>query len=350
MASGSEGLFSLECAFPANGSIRRSIGAKIWNIVSPFFSAFAIVTIFAIHGAVKKREWGDVLLNFKVAILSVFYISYISLSHNLLKMFNCTRADSSNPASLDNEIATSRYWMEDTSIECYKGSHAMLVGFFGVPVLLAVTFGMPIWLLLTLTCRKGHLEEDLVLKTYGFLYQSYDDRFEFWEVTIMARKALLAAIAVFTISLGSNLQATLGLAVLFTAFGAHVMKKPFTSKGPHLDRMEGTSLACSIFAFFTALVFMDPKTSNAGRVVVSVVFILAMTAQLTYLLMGLFLELSKGVNRFLMDANMSIDGDTTLLMKVNFLRRHLKAKLSEKSQKLLSRANRAPVSRDVEMN
>lgn len=328
LASGSEGFFSLECVFPADSQVERSILSSIWSIITPFFFAlvFGIIFTFA-NFAMKWRkrkiiEWEETIILWKVAIISVFYVSYTQLTQNVLRIFNCIHVDDRKPDGNLREIATSWYWSEDTQVHCYEGNHIILFGALGVPVFLFVAVGMPVWLAVTLVWRKDpQRNEEATLRTYGFLYQSYRDGRKFWEVIIMLRKASLATIIVFSASLGTNLQAAMGLFVLFVALAAHEVNRPFIDNnyGPSLNRMESTSLACSILAFFTAIVFNDPETSPAGKTVVSVFFILIMATELLYLLASLVSEIIRGIDQFLKDKGMEIDNTTTAGMKIHFL-------------------------------
>lgn len=112
----------------------------------------------------------------------------------------------------------------------------------------------------------------------------------------MARKALLAAIAVFSFSLGTGLQAVLALGVLAIALALHLMMKPFVSAGPDLNRLETISLSASFLTFLDGLIFNDPHTSQNFEIIVSVVVIGTLAGVTVFMFYELGYEICRWMN------------------------------------------------------
>ena len=169
-------------------------------------------------------------------------------------------------------VARGNYWTIDTTVECFKGSHAYLTGFLGVPgVLFLGTVPAYLLIFLLYSRRKNKLKDIAVLNTHGFIYQNYKDRFVYWEAFILVRKALIAVIIVFAYPLGANLQAVLTLGILNLALIFHMLAYPF--KYRLLNFLECCSLSVSISTLLIGLVFNDTNTSHAAFVFLSAVLI-----------------------------------------------------------------------------
>ncbi|CAD7698606.1 unnamed protein product, partial [Ostreobium quekettii] len=94
--------------------------------------------------------------------------------------------------------------------------------------------------------------------------------------------------------------------------------RPFVTwdRAPNLHNMETASLCCSTFAFLTALVFNDPNTSQAGRVVVSVLLIAFGAGVVAYLLMELSREVWRKVDDMLEEAKIGGVRDMSRMAKI----------------------------------
>ena len=128
----------------------------------------------------------------------------------------------------------------------------------------------------------------------------------------MGRKAVLFAVITFSHSLGSQLQLLLALGTLFISLLAHVLTNPFLEGGPDLHMMEAASLSSSCFVFFVGLIYVDPKTSNTGRVIISVMILSLLVFMMIYLVGNLILELAKGIDGLWDDCDMATSTSTHL--------------------------------------
>ena len=212
--------------------------------------------------------------------------------------------------------------MEDTEIKCSSSQHRILLLAGGIPLTLSV-LGAPYWLLFVLIYNRERFNEPQFLETYGFFYKSYRSEHKYLEVVIMGRKALLFAIVYFSHSLGFHLQLLVAMGILFISFQDRFIANNFLEDGPNLHRTEAISLACCIFVFFPGLVFTDPKTSDAGRIITSVIILRFSIGTINYLVASLGIEVAKGMDDLLLKWEIAIDGFTTLLVKILLLARAL---------------------------
>lgn len=195
-----------------------------------------------------------------------------------MRIMNCVGIDvdqneGSGQSYWRYSIAKGTYWGEDTSLKCYEGSHARLVGSLGGPGLIIFSFGIPLFVLIFLLWNKHNnkLNDQTFLNTYGFIFQNYNEQFVYWEVLIMFRKALVDGIVVFAYPLGPNLQGVLALGVLIVSLVLHLVALPYKYKV--LNLLEGASLVASIFMFYSGIVFNDKNTSEVARVFLSALLI-----------------------------------------------------------------------------
>ena len=221
-----------------------------------------------------------------ISVLVVALLTYQSVSKDIMTTLSCIHLDSrdmSEAKELDDpfnnityshfSIANSRYWTEDTDIKCDSGSLTLLSSIAGIPGVLLFLCGIPVSLLIFLLYkrRRNQLTEFNVLNTCGFVYENYEDKFVYWEVCILFRKALISAIVVFAYRLGANLQGTVALGVLILALVIHLIASPF--KFLSLNILEGCSLIVSIFTFYTGVLFSDANTADNAKILMSVILI-----------------------------------------------------------------------------
>lgn len=321
--------FSLECTFSTSGTMPRSIKKMIVSAIIPFLQWVAFMIIWMLLIVRQRRPFAHVFRQSIVTAYAVFYISYTGMAGTLLKLAICQQTDSHSDH--ENAIANSKYWMEDTDINCSSSQYRILLLAGGIPLILSV-FGAPAWLLFVLIHYRERLDEPQFLATYGFFYKSYRSEHKYWEVVIMGRKALLFAIIPFSHSLGPNLQLLMAMGILFISLQAHSIANPFLEDGPNLHRMEAISLSCSILVFFAGLVFTDPKTSDAGRIINSVIILGSSIGTIIYLVASLVLEVVKGMDDLLLKWEIAIDGSTTFPMKIFLLARALLLTLKDGQQ------------------
>lgn len=155
----------------------------------------------------------------------------------IIRVFNCVSVDSS----------ISKLWVEDTEIACYDGLHLIFVGIVGIPFLLFVGLGFPLFLYIKLSRSRNRLHEEEVVLRYSFFYKAYSYRSAYWEAAIYARKALLATVAALGHVLQVEVQIYLALIILLISLVTQSHNHPFIDD--KLNMMEATSLSTSALVF-----------------------------------------------------------------------------------------------------
>eukprot|EP00803_Ostreobium_quekettii_P003269 evm.model.scf_1309.1 EVM.evm.TU.scf_1309.1 scf_1309:6013-11281(-) len=313
LSSGGEGLVSLECAFPSDASIRRSMYRTVFSLVFPFLLILAIMLVSLMRSSLTSKNWKQVLALWRVSFLSVLYISYIEVSRNALRVLDCTEADEGGRDLAGGTAALGNYWTDDTDQECYKGSHLVVLVALAVPALMLVTIGMP-FVIFASIIRIG--DKEAHMGAVAFLCQPYRRGRRYWEVLVMLRKSSLAAITVFRFPLGPNLQATLAAAVLMFSVVLHLLVLPFDDRGPPLNGMETMSLTCSIAMLMAGITFNDPHTSTEASIIISAAVLIYMGGVVTYLVVQLAREGAKGAERLLKREGIQVDAGTGPLGKL----------------------------------
>ena len=256
-----------------------------------------------------------VLLSF----LAIIYFFYTGMTKNLLRFFSCTWVtDDREDSNWSRHV-----WEEDTEAECFEGRHAWLVGVLVTPLLLAISFGFPAGVLFILCRKKDMLNDEEFVQTYGFLYRAYDKYY--WEVVILLRKASIAAIAVFSYGLRSNLQGLMCIMVIVIALSFHLVLQPFTQEMPQLNRLETCSLSATIVVFVTGLMMNDDMLEPRGRVALSALAILFVCSAIVVILVQLVFATEEFIDMKLIELeSMGLEEviEARLIKKVHTLMLH----------------------------
>lgn len=227
---------------------------------------------------------------------------------------HCTKVDEGAQGIPGNAIVLSNYWVNNTDVSCYVGHHLVLFLVLTLPVVMIVYLRMPLTLLFMSASIED--ESDPSVEAHGFLCQPYREGYLHREAVIVRRKAILAALAVFSRILGENLQGILSLAILVVCVVVHHMAGPFVMDGPNLNRTEPAFLMCSAFAFFVGLLFNDPNVTQSGRSAIYEMFTVIMTTVLCYLASQLVVEIIKEVDRGMRVRRRRESKKGTFLMKL----------------------------------
>ena len=247
----------------------------------------------------KESKILDLVITVTVIVL---FFSYIDVTSGFMSAINCTGVDVDKDARVHEyghyALQTgSRVWLVDTSIECFRGRH-LSTGVTGIAgtiwsVLLIVL--MIFWIY-----KNGKkLNDSAFLSCYGFVYEGYrtEGVAKYWEAIITLRKWCLAAIVSFLSPIGPTNQAVLIIGMLTIAFGLQLIFSPyrvfddpshispssgwwsFQIMGTHglcdhwfrfldsisLNTLETSSLACSLFVFYSVIFLNDLKLSSSWR-------------------------------------------------------------------------------------
>ena len=126
--------------------------------------AFALLRVKETFGYLAKRCI--------LSVMAVAYLSYITITKTAVNVLSCVAVYDSLLVGSDTKT---EYWQMDTSLRCYKGTHAMLTRLIGWPVFMVFSIGFPIStaaLLLAERCRHD-MESEWFFEATGFVYRSY---------------------------------------------------------------------------------------------------------------------------------------------------------------------------------
>mmetsp|Transcript_23028 Transcript_23028/g.38581 ORF Transcript_23028/g.38581 Transcript_23028/m.38581 type:complete len:608 (+) Transcript_23028:6873-8696(+) len=150
----------------------------------------------------NRKYWSE----FWTANLSLIFSIYPSLVLQTFQLFNCEQIGS---------LQESFVLLPDMNQRCYEGSHLVMVLAVGVPMFIGYVLGFPMLCLYILRSTRDDMrsrwtpdyEASLSLSERFFklrnsmkvflLFNGYRPSFYYWEITIMIRKILIVAIAVF---------------------------------------------------------------------------------------------------------------------------------------------------------
>ena len=334
-----------ECNFD-DGGTRASISALWIRLATPWVVVLALMFVFAIIWEIMKLchrsdNNPDAALLFTrkrfitclivISIVSI-YFSYIGIVRALLRSINCVEIGQARdvvPADhpylkFAIEPARHEFWAEDTALTCLEGQHlpAAIVGYVGLFLGLCGILLIVIWPAM----NKQKLSDEEFAARYWFLYQAYKTEKWYtvgWESTILTRKALIAAVLVFSRHLGSSLQASMCVGILFICHILHSVFSPFKSPDEHeylpeyagdilkslhlpkiakkwiqlnnnihLNSLESASLAGSTIVFYCAIILHDQNSTVLGR---RVMIVFAFVVNLLFL-MYMFFRLYCGLH------------------------------------------------------
>ena len=275
---------SIDCLFDADQRPPRSILRIVINFAVPLCMELFYIA-FCMFETYRSNE--DILYFAKTAMLSTLalvYLTYVSVTKTAVDTLHCIEAHDSVDLSDDH---TSRYWALDTSLKCYEGSHAVLVGTIGVPVLIFFSFALPIALACALSkMRCSHCDDGLswFSDASSFLYRAYKRSFVFWESVIMYRKAILTIIVGFAYPLGPNLQGIIAVCTLAIAIYIQLLCQPYKHNFNSLNSYEAASLVISCLTFASGLFFNDERTSDGVRLLLTVLISSGVCSFLSFLI------------------------------------------------------------------
>ena len=247
--------------------MERSIASVLIDICVPFAAALVFAIYWMADRAKKKTEARKLVKKIALSFLAVFYISYVSLTRTLVKMISCIEVHDSSVGGVDS---TTNFWATDTSIQCYRQSHAVLAFVLGWPFFFIFTVGFP---LVTACLVVKHVQEDYkqgwIYEVSGFMYRSYERKFVFWESTILLKKAVLTVVVVLSYPLGTNLQHILAVFVLAAALYFQMLCRPYRKEFDDLNGLESLSVLVSLLTFISSMFFGDDVVSDAVRILVT---------------------------------------------------------------------------------
>lgn len=352
-----------ECQFDSNEITHPSIAAFWGRILTPTSVLCSLIFIFScIWTFIEQKHHrdgtttcgkGSVIRSWRTGVIVItivaVYFFFIDVVRELLITVNCIQVDEGA-----SSVTTSPYesfaietegsvWVQDTKVKCFEGAHIAvgIAGIFGLILSVAFVVFIVLWLPLNTESRKN----EQFIARYWYLYQGY--RMEWytfgWEAAVLTRKALVAAVIVFSVHLGPSLQAALCCGILVTALMIQTILKPFTedeetihapeyfnvvfnfsrlpSLAPRwrqfstsitLNGLESASLFASVTVFLFAVVLNDSHSSKIAEVLFGGV---TFTTNILYLLF-MFYRLYAGVH-LVMDLKLELSNPEFMAVNPN---------------------------------
>lgn len=241
-----------------------------------------------------------------LSMLIVLYISYIGLARRLFSVLYCVPG----PSDWLLEDSTDQFhWSQDTSVVCFEGSHAILLLIFALPLIFAVLLSFPIASAIFLFAARGNqaLSSPVVKETLGFMYQAYKEDYVFWDCAILLRKAALALIVTFGLSLNGNIQGLLAVCIVGIALYLQLTFMPFNDDFYTLNMKEKYSLTISFVTFLAGVFLSDASVPSAARIVISVFVLVANLSFVLYSLHDIYIMVLRVVRLSLQHHNISVE-------------------------------------------
>lgn len=161
-----------------------------------------------------------------------------------------------------------KYYLDtDQSIQCFNlgsdgGEWKQLAG-LGIFMLIAYPVGILVIFFSLLTIARHHLEDPTVTHMLGPLYENYKSKQYYWELLILARKALILAFNVFfsQSTLRAGLRQTVATqAVLLACLLGHMYTWPYHNH--MINILEAVNLVATFFAAFVGMALLSNQTGK----------------------------------------------------------------------------------------
>ena len=254
-------MFSFECLLPVHGSTPRSVIQTALTVIVPLTVTVVICSFWAIRTLRRRMPWKFFVKRCILTAVSVLYVSYLSLAETAINVFYCI--DVFDEVTLDSINTSHSYWVADTSVMCYAGSHRVLAYVVAVPLLVFVlVYPLVLAVVMAIANKRGNLRSDWIQATLGVLMNGFKTEFAFWDCIILLRKALIAAVVVFTYKFGIALQATLLTAIFLVAMFLHFVFLPYQTNAGPLNFLEGLSLFVCGTTVVSGVVLNDRQTTS----------------------------------------------------------------------------------------
>ena len=308
-----------ECHFSKSDTVPPSISAIWLRMYTPAIVMTSFLLILVLYWL--YRHWKATRLGTRerdrftarrlitcavVICIVTVYFSYTDTVRVLLRTVNCITLD--DDAQRDDHdyqryaIYTQQcVWAEDTDLTCYQGDHRAtgIAGAFGLFIALFSIVFIIFWLPLN---KKKATSTEFVAR-YWFIYQAYRKEWYTlpWEAVILTRKAMIAAVVVFSVHTGPNLQAAMCVGILVVNYMAQLTLKPFKVPKDHqsvpiyashvlrslrrwklpsrwvqfnnrltLNELETASLFSSILVFYSVIIFNDDRSEEAAKFMIAI--------------------------------------------------------------------------------
>ena len=236
----SKAFFSLGCV----------LNTSAWNVFVVQYVSILCLPLFIApltYLGVKACSGGnDEVVS---AIVLLFYLMYPTMLTYFTDLISCTEF-----------IGKEQYLKLDPEVVCWKGEHLMMFCTGGLLLLLAYIVGLPLASLHFL--KKSDLSLPGNQLRYGMLFDGYNEKYWWWEITVICRKVFIIIIGTFV---KDTQQILCVLFVLASLIFSTAYCQPFLSN--KLLYLELGSLALSFVTFWVGgMLITDPKCADDSGV------------------------------------------------------------------------------------
>jgi hypothetical protein len=308
----------VDCAFKAGGISyhgKTFFDFSLPFILSIYFSLLVSAIVFAKKHDDKARTSRKQVAYSAVirTIVLLFNLLYPWITEITFTTITLNRLDSavtySNGEPAYPKLQANVYSVSNNvTIDYYsKGHSAALI--VAILYLVCIVVGLPIALFFLLRRNRHNLNNDTFREQLGFVFLGYRETYYFWELVIVARKALLLFTVVYFSVDETFREYQVGFSTLIAvlAFTAHTFTMPF-KKASH-NILELLSLASLCAVMFASIMYLKDSILGApslealtAAVVLSVnlFFIVSAAYALSaaYIRMALQTKIAKKLLRF----------------------------------------------------
>ena len=169
----------------------------------------------------------------------------------------------------------------DMDIECWAAQHMMLIVTRVLPALLLYVLGTPAVALGFLFRNQHQLEDEKVASRLGFFYSNYQGQYFYWEIVVMTRLVLFAAISVLFAD-DVSLQAGLGLFVLFISLLLHEKAHPYQEDA--INAIESFGLLTTWVTLYGGTLLYSSSVGGVFKIFVTISIVVCNAVYVLYLL------------------------------------------------------------------
>ena len=223
-------LINLKCMFPdmSDGDVFFRI-QLLWGVAPPMLLILCVATWLLIS---KCKTIEDLDIKIKTSCVALLYLVWPSLCSQTFSLFACR--------SVCNDPTT--FLRADLDVSCWTGMHAHYAWGLGAPMLLFYVIGLPVAALLRVRSMhqagrktnapdvwhsyRRHVIKPEEEKIYGMFYTAFRKETWWWEITVAARKVIIALIGVFGAEMG-DMQVHLSLMLVMFILLVTSQVRPF---------------------------------------------------------------------------------------------------------------------------
>eukprot|EP00210_Caulerpa_lentillifera_P000434 g420.t1 len=263
----------IDCLIDTTSHGIRSIWRLLFSIFVPLI-VISIIGSFWIYRCLvfhKGEELKFLSKRLLITFVTITYMTYFDLTQLAVRVFNCVTVHNDiDPFS--NSVR--RYWIADTNVECYQGSHFVLIG-IALLVLILISICFPLICSIALYYNRDEHEHSNIWtqEALGILTGPFKEKYVYWECVTMLKKALLSITIVFSYSLGNRSQGLLMILVFIFFLYLHLVCFPFAIEYDRLNYYEATSLTLSSVVYTIVQFFNIERISQSTRTSLSIILL-----------------------------------------------------------------------------